>query len=142
MAGVDHTYENVATTFPDGRVATCAACEADHDQAFWEKLVKGRAADVSFVLDQPTGPRPKWEGARLIDPHRIAMAGHSVGGAGTTAAMLAAPGYAPASTSTAPPRSRSPTAAWRGRSCSWAGSPRTPREAEGRSAPGSATGDT
>ncbi|MEU5196570.1 alpha/beta hydrolase [Streptomyces scabiei] len=91
VAGVDHTYENIATTFPDGRVATCAACEVDHDQAFWEKLVTGRAADVSFVLDELTGPRPTWEGARLIDPHRIAMAGHSVGGASTTAAMLADP---------------------------------------------------
>ncbi|MFE7765552.1 alpha/beta hydrolase family protein [Streptomyces sp. NPDC057438] len=91
VAGIDHTYENVATTFPDGRVATCAACEVDHDQAFWDKLVTGRAADVSFLLDELTGPRPRWKGARLIDPHRIAMAGHSVGGASTSAAMLADP---------------------------------------------------
>ncbi len=91
VAGIDHTYENVATTFPDGRVATCAACEVDHDRAFWEKLVTGRAADVSFVLDELTGPRPKWKGARLIDPRRIAMAGHSVGGASTSTAMLADP---------------------------------------------------
>ena len=27
VAGIDHTYENFATTFPDGRVATCVACE-------------------------------------------------------------------------------------------------------------------
>ncbi|MFG2132799.1 alpha/beta hydrolase family protein [Streptomyces sp. NPDC048751] len=89
VAGIDHTYENVATTFPDGRVATCAACEVDHDETFWEKLVRGRAVDVSFVLDELTGPHPKWKGAGLIDPHRIAMAGHSVGGASTSAAMLA-----------------------------------------------------
>ena len=34
---VDHTYENVATTFPDGRVTGCAAC-GDHDLEFWQKL--------------------------------------------------------------------------------------------------------
>lgn len=89
VAGVDHTYESVATTFPDGRVTTCAACEVDHDQAFWQKLVAGRAADVSFVLDELTGPHPKWSGARLIDPRRIAMAGHSAGGASAGAAMVA-----------------------------------------------------
>ncbi|WP_246113387.1 alpha/beta hydrolase family protein [Streptomyces montanus] len=89
VAGIDHTYENVATTFPDGRVATCAACEVDHDQAFWTELVTGRAADVSFVLNELTERHPKWKGARLIDPHRIAMAGHSVGGASTITAMLA-----------------------------------------------------
>ncbi|MPY57454.1 alpha/beta hydrolase family protein [Streptomyces spongiae] len=89
VAGVDHTYENVATTFPDGRVTTCAACEVDHDLAFWQKLEAGRAADVSFVLDELTGPHPRWKGAGLIDPRRIAMAGHSVGGASTSTAMVA-----------------------------------------------------
>ena len=28
VAGVDHTYESVATAFPDGRVTTCLAREA------------------------------------------------------------------------------------------------------------------
>ncbi|SDJ30096.1 Platelet-activating factor acetylhydrolase, isoform II [Nonomuraea maritima] len=88
VAAIDHTYENVATTFPDGRVTTCVTCEMDKTPAWWEKLVKGRAADVSFVLDQLTGSRPAWKGARLIDPSRIAMAGHSVGGASAIAAML------------------------------------------------------
>jgi dienelactone hydrolase len=88
VAGIEHTYESVATTFPDGRVTTCAADKVPHDQAFWEKLEAGRAADVSFVLDALTGAHPKWHGARLIDPSRIAMAGHSAGGASTIAAML------------------------------------------------------
>ncbi|MFI6124451.1 alpha/beta hydrolase family protein [Streptomyces sp. NPDC051064] len=89
VAAIDHTYESVATTFPDGRVATCAACEVPHDEAFWNRLVTGRAADVSFVLDELTGPQAKWSGARLIDPSRIAMAGHSVGGASAVTSMLA-----------------------------------------------------
>ncbi|WP_170222948.1 alpha/beta hydrolase family protein [Nonomuraea turkmeniaca] len=88
VAGIDHTYENVAMTFPDGRVTTCVPCEGDHDQSLFTKVSKGRAADVSFVLDQLTGRRPKWKGAALIDPSRIAMAGHSAGGASTIAAMV------------------------------------------------------
>ncbi|TQM79810.1 platelet-activating factor acetylhydrolase isoform II [Saccharothrix saharensis] len=89
VAVVDHTHENVATTFPDGRVTTCAACEVDHLDGFWEKLGAGRAADVSFVLDQLTGPLRHRRGANLVDPARIAMAGHSAGGASAILAMLA-----------------------------------------------------
>ncbi|OUC97784.1 alpha/beta hydrolase [Streptosporangium minutum] len=88
VAAIDHTYENVATTFPDGRVTTCVTCEIEKNPAWWEKLARSRAADVSFVLDQLTGSHPKWKGARLVDTSRIAMAGHSVGGASTIAAML------------------------------------------------------
>ncbi|MEU8279218.1 alpha/beta hydrolase family protein [Microbispora bryophytorum] len=87
-AGVDHTYENYATTFPDGRVAECVACDSDTDPGFGAKVADVRAADVSFVLDQLTGPHAKWEGSSLIDPSEIAMAGHSIGGAGAVAAML------------------------------------------------------
>ena len=83
---VDHTYENVATTFPDGRVTGCAAC-GNYDIPFWQKLQRGRATDVSFVLDSLT--RSKW--AWLIDSSKIGMAGHSVGGASTVNAMLTDP---------------------------------------------------
>ncbi|MFI6883497.1 alpha/beta hydrolase family protein [Streptosporangium canum] len=88
VAAIDHTYENVATTFPDGRVTTCVTCGIEKNPAWWEKLARSRAADVSFVLDQLTGSHPKWKGARLVDTSRIAMAGHSAGGASTIAAML------------------------------------------------------
>jgi predicted dienelactone hydrolase len=83
---VDHTYENVATTFPDGHVTGCAAC-GSYDEAFWKKLAGGRAKDVSFVLDSLT--HSKW--ASLIDPARIGMAGHSVGGASAIGAMVTDP---------------------------------------------------
>ncbi|MEU4573163.1 alpha/beta hydrolase [Nonomuraea sp. NPDC023979] len=89
VAAVDHTYENVAQTFPDGRVTTCVTCEMKKDPAVWQKLGKGRAADVSFVLDELTGARPKWKRARLIDTSRIAMSGQSVGGASALAALAA-----------------------------------------------------
>src|SRR6185437_12436054 len=82
VTGIDHTYESLATAFPDGRVATCLAREAPRrGPGFWEKVAAGRAADVSFVLDELTGARARWPGAGLIDPGRIAMAGHSAGGA-------------------------------------------------------------
>ncbi|MEV5555641.1 alpha/beta hydrolase [Nonomuraea wenchangensis] len=88
VAAIDHTYENVATTFPDGRVTTCVTCEIAKERGWWVKLEKSRAADVSFVLDQLTGKHPKWKSARLIDTSKIAMAGHSAGGASTVTAML------------------------------------------------------
>ena len=80
---VDHTYENVATTFPDGRVTGCAAC-GSYNIEFWQKLQRGRAKDVSFVLDSLT--HSKW--APLLDSSRIGMAGHSVGGTSTVNAMV------------------------------------------------------
>jgi dienelactone hydrolase len=90
VAGIDHTYESFATAFPDGRVTTCRAREARRrGRGFWEKVAAGRAADVSFVLDELTGARRAWPGAGLIDPSRMAMAGHSAGGAAAIAAMVA-----------------------------------------------------
>jgi hypothetical protein len=88
VAGIDHTYENVATTFPDGRVTTCVPCQGDHDPSLFTKLSRVRAADVSFVLDQLTGGHQKTKAATLIDPSRIAMAGQSAGGASTLTAMV------------------------------------------------------
>ena len=88
VAGIDHTYESHATAFPDGRVTTCLAREAPRRDR-QEEVAAGRAADVCFVLDELTGAHPAWPGAGLIDPSRMAMAGHSAGGAAAIAAMLA-----------------------------------------------------
>ena len=87
VAGIDHTYESYATAFPDGRVTTCLAREAPRRDRK-EEVAAGRAADVCFVLDELTGAHPAWPGAGLIDPSRMAMAGHA-GGAAAIAAMLA-----------------------------------------------------
>ncbi|MDT7803898.1 MAG: hypothetical protein QOI78_7331 [Actinomycetota bacterium] len=90
VAAIDHTYETYAIRFPDGRIATCAACAIDDDQdTFFPKLLRVHAADVSFVLDRLTGPHPAWPGSRLIDASRIGMAGHSAGGAAALSTMLA-----------------------------------------------------
>ncbi|MGN9845432.1 alpha/beta hydrolase family protein [Nonomuraea sp. H19] len=85
VAGIDHTYESYATTLPDGRVAECLACDSDTDPGFGTGVVNGRAADVSFVLDQLPS---KWDGSDRIDRSRIAMAGQSIGGASAMAAMV------------------------------------------------------
>ncbi|GIE31075.1 esterase [Actinoplanes italicus] len=87
VAGIQHTYETYAVTFPDGRITGCVACELDDDRTFFGKLYRGRAADVSFVIDELTGRDPAWRGGRLIDPSRIGAAGHSAGGASALAAM-------------------------------------------------------
>ncbi|RVX46218.1 platelet-activating factor acetylhydrolase isoform II [Nonomuraea polychroma] len=84
-AGIDHTYESYATTLADGRVAECLACDSDADPGFGTGVVAGRAADVSFVLDQLPS---KWDGSDRIDRSRIAMAGQSIGGASAMAAMV------------------------------------------------------
>ncbi|WP_203772799.1 alpha/beta hydrolase [Paractinoplanes deccanensis] len=84
VAGVDHTYEAAAVTFPDGRVAGCSVCRLEEagklDQ---EYLVRGRAQDISFVLDELTRRRT---GVR-VDADRIAVVGYSVGGAAAAAAI-------------------------------------------------------
>jgi dienelactone hydrolase len=90
VAGIEHTYESLATAFPDGRVTTCLAREAPRRDR-WEKIAAGRAADVSFVLGELTGAHQAWPGAGLIDSAAMAMAGHSIGGASAIAAMLADP---------------------------------------------------
>ncbi|MET7333932.1 alpha/beta hydrolase [Nonomuraea sp. NPDC005650] len=88
VAGIDHTYESYVTAFPDGRVAECLACDSDTDPGFGTGVVAGRAADVSFVLDQLPS---KWDGSDRIDRSRIAMVGQSIGGAGAMATMVKDP---------------------------------------------------
>ncbi|MEV8633097.1 hypothetical protein AB0395_15700 [Streptosporangium sp. NPDC051023] len=88
VAGIDHTHEVTGTTFPDGHTATCVACPHEDDADFGPKVTGGRAADVSFVLDRLTGPDPAWKDAGLIEPSRIAMVGHSIGGSGASRTVV------------------------------------------------------
>ncbi|WP_020674037.1 alpha/beta hydrolase family protein [Amycolatopsis nigrescens] len=83
VAAVDHNHEAIAITFPDGRTTGCLACGSEDGAG----ASRNRAADVSFVLDQLTGP-DAWPGQR-VEPRRIAMVGHSLGGASAIAAMRA-----------------------------------------------------
>lgn len=85
VAGIDHTHESYATTLADGRIAECLACDSDTDPGFGAHVAAGRAADVSFVLERLPAA---WDGSRVIDMSRIAMAGQSIGGAAALAAMV------------------------------------------------------
>lgn len=89
VATVDHTYETFGTTFPDGHTTTCVPCAGEPTDALARKVVRGRTADASFVLDRLTGAHPAWRGGMLIDRSRIGMTGHSIGGDATAAAMVA-----------------------------------------------------
>ncbi|MEV4802836.1 alpha/beta fold hydrolase [Nonomuraea sp. NPDC049421] len=82
VAAVEHTYESVGTTFPDGRTTGCLACEQRPDGA---DVAAGRVKDVRFVLDELLDGR--W--ARRIDREKIAMVGHSMGGYAAAQTMLA-----------------------------------------------------
>lgn len=77
VAGIEHTYESVATTFPDGRTVTFEAGKGGQTPELGAKVARVRAADTTFVLDQLEKDE-RWD--RLIDESRIAMVGHSVGG--------------------------------------------------------------
>ncbi|MFC7817687.1 alpha/beta hydrolase family protein [Streptomyces sp. NPDC057367] len=89
VAAVDHAYESLATEFPGGRVMPCVACEEVDARVEFAGVVRGRAADLSFVIDELTDRRRAGALARVIDPRRIGAAGHSIGGATAAAAMAA-----------------------------------------------------
>lgn len=77
VAGIEHTYESVATTFPDGRTVTFEAGKAGQTPETGAKVARVRAADTEFVLDR-LEKSEHWN--RLIDEKDVAMVGHSVGG--------------------------------------------------------------
>jgi predicted dienelactone hydrolase len=88
VAGIDHTGETYATSFPDGHTVGCTTCDLDNqDRTFFGRLYQGRSKDVSFVIDQLTGAHA-WRGGELIDASRIGMSGHSAGGAAALASMI------------------------------------------------------
>lgn len=90
VASVDHAYESLGIRTPDGRLLTCAACgPISEGQVPESKVTAGRARDVSYVVDRLTGRQAAWKYAGTIDRRRIAMAGHSIGGASAATAMLA-----------------------------------------------------
>ncbi|MEV4083532.1 alpha/beta hydrolase [Nonomuraea fuscirosea] len=84
VAAIEHTYESVGTTFPDGRTTSCLACVKGQDNG---KVAASRVKDVRFVLDRLIDGR--W--GRAIDRSKIAMVGHSIGGYATAQTMLTEP---------------------------------------------------
>ena len=127
MAGGGHTYESSGHRLSRGRVSTCLARQAPRrGTGLWEKLAAGRAADICFVLGELTGAHPAWPGAELIDPSRMAMAGHSTGGAAAIAAMLADSRVRAGVDMDGGTVAAMPAEGLSGRSCSWASHPLHP----------------
>ncbi|MEU3616242.1 alpha/beta hydrolase [Streptomyces sp. NPDC006872] len=89
VAAVDHAYESVGTAFPGGRMLTCVACERVDTSEDRAAVVRGRAKDLSFVIDELTKGRQAGALSLAIDPSRIGIAGHSIGGASAAATMAA-----------------------------------------------------
>ncbi|MER8068263.1 alpha/beta hydrolase [Streptomyces sp. NPDC094034] len=89
VASVDHAYESVGTAFPGGRMLTCVACERVDTPEEQAAVVRGRATDMSFVISELTSGRQAGVLSRVIDPSRIGIGGHSIGGATAVATMAA-----------------------------------------------------
>lgn len=100
VALLDHAYESLGTAFPGGRTLTCVACDTvknapkDDQLPLMAKVATGRAADISFVIDtltaaphRPHGPARRY--SSMIEPKRIGVAGHSIGGNSAATAMAA-----------------------------------------------------
>ncbi|MFI8948176.1 alpha/beta hydrolase family protein [Streptomyces sp. NPDC053750] len=87
VAAVDHAYESVATEYPGGRIPACVACDEVDGPPALAAVVRGRADDLSFVIDELTDHRRAGALARMIDSRRIGAAGHSIGGATAAATM-------------------------------------------------------
>jgi dienelactone hydrolase len=77
VAAVEHTYESVATTFPDGTTTGCAICSTPNTEEKGIEVAASRVKDLSFVLDRLTR-HSSW--SRRIDRSKIAVVGHSLGG--------------------------------------------------------------
>lgn len=97
---MSHTYESTATEFPDGRLESSLlpqGADANEVNAQIGQAIQARVADTRFVLDRLTdlnsGIDPDADGhplpanlAGMLDLSKIAMFGHSLGGA--TAAQV------------------------------------------------------
>ncbi|GLZ79687.1 esterase [Actinorhabdospora filicis] len=85
VVGVGHNYETLGTTFPDGHTTPCLACGTEENL----KLIEGRAADFTFVIDALTARHSPWR--RLIDRDAIGLVGMSIGGAAAVPTLLTEP---------------------------------------------------
>ncbi|GAA5072355.1 alpha/beta hydrolase family protein [Nocardia iowensis] len=100
VVAMSHTYESLATEFPGGRLEKSVlprAEDIDQVKAQVGQAMQVRVADTRFVLDRladlSTGADPDADGrplpanlAGILDLSKIAMFGHSLGGA--TAAQV------------------------------------------------------
>lgn len=89
---LDHPYESAVTELPDGRVVGTreSVLPGERDRSgYMARQQAVRVADVRFIIDQlahPDALLPPIEGGR-IDGARVAVIGHSFGGAAASAVL-------------------------------------------------------
>ncbi|MDH6679864.1 putative dienelactone hydrolase [Rhodococcus sp. LBL1] len=104
VVSIDHTFDSQAVEFPGGRVVEGIAPPEESAQStpWLRTALDARVADTEFVLDEiialADGHNPDVEQRALpnglsqaIDPSRIGMFGHSLGGFTTAEAMARDP---------------------------------------------------
>ncbi|MGK7934831.1 MAG: hypothetical protein AB4206_03365 [Xenococcaceae cyanobacterium] len=96
VVAINHTYDSLINTFPDGRIITQSSLftEAENQSELIELLAESiniRSQDAQFVLDQlaeiDAGENPNGLFAGKLDLEQVGMYGYSLGGA-TTAKVL------------------------------------------------------
>jgi dienelactone hydrolase len=97
---LDHPYESAVTALPDGRIVGTREIRLPGERDSIPYMVRQqavRAADIRFVIDQLTRPEAlsPLPGGR-IDASRVAVIGHSFGGAAAIAALSEDPRVAAA----------------------------------------------
>ncbi|MFJ2775162.1 alpha/beta hydrolase family protein [Kitasatospora sp. NPDC087315] len=91
VAAIDHTYDAAAVEFPDGRlVRTVLSNDPPDRDATERKEIAARVGDLRFVATELTARRP---GRPSVDPRRIGVLGHSMGGAAAAEAVRQDPRF-------------------------------------------------
>ncbi|MGW5050866.1 alpha/beta hydrolase family protein [Actinokineospora sp. NPDC004072] len=80
---VDHTYDSSGVEFPDGRVERSVLFDAQPSRELIKAVLDTRVADLRFVLTQLAHIAPRYG----MDLRRVAVVGHSAGGAAGLQAM-------------------------------------------------------
>jgi dienelactone hydrolase len=84
VAAIDHPYDTLIVEFPDGHIVKGGSEEIDRDLI--KLLVKTRAQDVSFVIDELG--RPSSKHPFEMNTTDVIAFGHSLGGASVAEAAL------------------------------------------------------
>lgn len=93
VAAINHTHEAFAVQFPDGRTERTAVPLDSPPEVLSDVLLPVRVADTRFVLNRltdiatGTATTETVDLARSLDPTRVGMFGHSLGGSTTAQAM-------------------------------------------------------
>jgi len=100
VASVNHTHEATATELSDGRLeksvyGSYLSRYTRYDADSIARAVNVRLRDLTFVLDKLTALNQEPNGAFLgrLDPNRLALAGHSLGGLTTLHAAAREPRF-------------------------------------------------